>query len=210
MQPDPDDFHPYERLLRTFFRSHEADLDAQATVFNLYRTATDVIAVMEAQALKPYGLTHAGFVLLMTLWITGSREIRELAAVQRVSRPAIVSAVSTLERAGLVRRVRTASDRRLVHVELTPRGRTCIERVQSTQHRFECAVSSALNPAEQRTLTTLLRRLDAAALAMDDAATQGTPVCPLSAGSPAAAEGRAREADPKAPIGIPPADITGA
>jgi DNA-binding MarR family transcriptional regulator len=201
MPLDPDDFHPYELLLREFFRSQEADLDAQATVFNLYRTATDVIAAMEAQALKPYGLTHAGFVLLMTLWITGAREIRELAGVQRVSRPAIVSAVSTLERAGLVRRVRTASDRRLVHVELTPRGRTCIERVHATQHRFECAVSSALNPAEQQTLTALLRRLDAAALAMDEAATQGTPVCAVSAGSPATADGDVRKAAPKAPTG---------
>ena len=154
--------HLFERELRTFSRSRGTDLDAQAVVYNLYRVATDVIAAMESSALQPHGLTHAGFVLLMTLWISGAREIRELAVLQRVSRPAIVSAVSTLERAGWVRRIRSQSDRRLVRVELTTSGRALIERVHAGQHRFECAVSRALTRTQQRTLAMLLRRVGAA------------------------------------------------
>lgn len=153
--------HLFERELRDFSRSRGADLDAQAVVYNLYRVATDVVAAMESSALQPHGLTHAGFVLLMTLWISGAREIRELAVLQRVSRPAIVSAVSTLERAGWVKRLRNQTDRRLVRVELTATGRALIERAHSGQHRFECAVSQALTRAEQRTLAELLRRVGA-------------------------------------------------
>lgn len=154
--------HMFERQLRAFSRARGTDLDAQAVVYNLYRVATDVIAAMEAAALQPHGLTHAGFVLLMTLWISGAREIRELAVLQRVSRPAIVSAVSTLERAGLVRRLRSETDRRLVRVELTAAGRALIQRAHAGQHRFERAVSRVLTRAEQRTLAALLRRVGAA------------------------------------------------
>lgn len=152
----------YETLLREFFRSREVDLDAQAVIYNLYRTATDVVAVMESSVLQPCGLTHAGFVLLMTLWIGGPREVRALARVQRVSRPAIVSAVDTLERAGLVRRVRSKQDRRLVRVEITTAGRSLVERVQSQQHRFERTVSGVLSRAERRMLSGLLRRIGGA------------------------------------------------
>lgn len=158
-----EELHLYEALLREFSRARDVDLDAQAVVYNLYRTATDVIAAMEAAALQPHGLTHAGFVLLMTLWVGGPREIRQLAILQRVSRPAIVSAVGTLERAGLVQRLRCETDRRLVRVQLTPRGRALIERAQLLQHRFERTVSRVLTRAEQRTLAALLRRLGQAA-----------------------------------------------
>ena len=163
-----DDLHLFEALLRNFSRSRDVDLDAQAVIFNLYRASTDVIAAMEAAALQPSGLTHAGFVLLMALWIAGSREVRELAQLQRVSRPAIVSAVRTLERANLARRVRSETDRRLVRVELTPRGRELIGRVQEVQHRFERAVTRALTAAEKQTLADLLRRIAQAARVRDE------------------------------------------
>lgn len=157
-----DELQMFERLLRDFSRARGVDLDAQAVVYNLYRAATDVIAAMEATALQPYRLTHAGFVLLMTLWISGGREVRDLAVLQRVSRPAIVSAVGTLERAGLVRRARSESDRRLVRVALTGSGRALIERVHARQHRFERTVSRGLTRAEQGLLAELLRRLSVA------------------------------------------------
>ena len=69
-------------------------------MFNLDHAAIDVIATMDSLSLRPHDLTHAGFVLLMTLWITGPRETRELAAVLRVTKGAIVGAVNTLERRG--------------------------------------------------------------------------------------------------------------
>lgn len=158
-----EELHLFECLLRDFSRERGIDLDAQAVVYNLYRVATDVIATVEASALQPHGLTHAGFVLLMALWISGPREIRELARLQRVSRPAIVSAVGTLERAGFVRRVRDDSDRRLVRVELTVEGRALIRRANTVHHRFEQRISRVLSRQEQRTLAGLLRRLGHAA-----------------------------------------------
>ncbi len=40
----PDSLPPYEQELRAFLAPLGVDLDAQAVVFQLYRTSTDVIA----------------------------------------------------------------------------------------------------------------------------------------------------------------------
>ena len=149
----------FEQQLRDHVRAHGDDLDAQAVNFNLFRTGTDLLSAMEGRALRPLGLTHAGFVILMTLWITGPRETRELARVQRVSKPAIVSAVDTLVRSSLVERIRSAADRRLVTVQLTRAGTRLVSRAHERWHREERRTAAVLTRAEQRTLARLLRKL---------------------------------------------------
>jgi DNA-binding MarR family transcriptional regulator len=160
------DLLPYERVIRDFLGPGGTDLDAQAAVFNLDHIAMDVIATMETLALRPHQLTHAGFVVLMTIWITGPRETRELAAVLRVTRGAIVGSVNTLEKRGLVRRVRSTEDRRLVSIELTSAGGALVKRVQRDWHALEVAIAGELSISEQRTLARLLRRLGASARAL--------------------------------------------
>jgi DNA-binding MarR family transcriptional regulator len=157
---------PYEQHIQAFLGRTGTDLDAQAAVFNLDHAAMDVIATMEGLALRPYDLSHAGFVLLMTLWITGPRETRALAAVLRVTRGAIVGSVNTLERRGLVRRIRSKVDRRLVTVELTDSGLDLITRVQKDWHALEVEVTGGLTLEEQRTLAGLCRKMAAGARAL--------------------------------------------
>lgn len=150
---------PFERELRHFLKPRGVDLDAQAVLFQLYRTSTDAVAATESVALRGLGLSHAGYVLLMTVWISGPREVRELARAQRVSKPAIVSCVHTLERSGLVRRVRSTTDRRLVRIELTKRGRLRVEKAQVALHRCERVLTRDLSVRDKRRLAELLRRV---------------------------------------------------
>jgi DNA-binding MarR family transcriptional regulator len=164
--PTRQDLLPYEQLIQTFLARAGTDLDAQAAVFNLDHAAMDVIATMESLALRPHELTHAGFVVLMTIWISGPRETRELAAVLRVTRGAIVGSVNTLEKKGLVRRLRSDIDRRLVSVELTDSGLDLVARVQKDWHALEVEVTRGLTVEEQRTLASLCRKMGAGARAM--------------------------------------------
>ena len=127
----------YERHLRDFLAERGADIDAHSAMFLLYRTHLDTAAAMEATALRPLGLTHAGFILMMSLWTTGSQETRRLAELLRVSKPSVVSSVDTLERAGFVERERSAVDRRLVSVALTPEGTKMIARASSSELHTE-------------------------------------------------------------------------
>jgi len=164
--PTRQDLLPYEQHIQTFLARTGTDLDAQAAVFNLDHAAMDVIATMESLALRPHELTHAGFVVLMTLWISGPRETRELAAVLRVTRGAIVGSVNTLEKKCLVRRLRSDIDRRLVTVEVTDTGLDLVTRVQKDWHALEVEVTRGLTAEEQRTLASLCRKMGAGARAM--------------------------------------------
>ena len=164
--PTRQDLLPYEKLIHAFLGPTGTDLDAQAAVFNLDHAAMDVIATMESLALRPHELTHAGFVVLMTIWISGPRETRELAAVLRVTRGAIVGSVNTLEKRGLVRRLRSDIDRRLVSVELTQAGLDVVTRVQKGWRALEVEVTRGLTVEEQRTLASLCRKMGAGARAM--------------------------------------------
>lgn len=165
--PPPDAAARLEQHMRRFFAGRGVDLDAQAIAFNLFRTQADVFSTIERAALRPLGLTHASFVLLMTLWTMGPQETRRLALALGVSRPAVVSVANTLERRGFVRRVRSVVDRRLVTVELTKSGAKLVEKAQVAAHAHERALASRMSVSEQRELTRLLRILDEAARDMN-------------------------------------------
>ncbi|MDE3111084.1 MAG: MarR family transcriptional regulator [Acidobacteriota bacterium] len=66
----------------------------------------------------------------------GSANISELAEFLQERHNAVVELVNRASRAGLVRREISASDRRVVRVELTPRGRAILARL-SALHRDE-------------------------------------------------------------------------
>jgi len=161
MPPDP--LPPYEQELRAFLAPLGVDLDAQAVVFQLYRTSTDVIAALEAKALRPLGLSHTGFALLVTIWVGGPQEVRSLARKHRLSKPSITSAIGTLERMGLAARERSTEDRRLVSVALTAQGRRLVRRAQAALHRCERALTAGLTKAERRQMAAWLRRVGDAA-----------------------------------------------
>jgi DNA-binding MarR family transcriptional regulator len=59
-----------------------------------------------------------------------------------------------------VRRRRSRTDRRLVHVSLTTSGQRLIRRVQREIHRREHRLTGRLGAGEKRTLARLLRKLD--------------------------------------------------
>jgi DNA-binding MarR family transcriptional regulator len=162
-QPPAPQITAFEQHMQSFLARRGTDVDAQAAVFNIERGGIEVIATLEALALRPLELTHAGFVVLMTLWITGPRETRELASVLRVTKGAVVGAVNTLERRGLVRRVRSDVDRRLVTYELTPEGDALVVRAQKDWRELEVAVTSSLTVEEKRILAALCRRMADAA-----------------------------------------------
>ena len=161
MPADP--LPPYEQELRAFLAPLGVDLDAQAVVFQLYRTSTDVIAALEAKALRPLGLSHTGFALLVTIWVGGPQEVRSLARKHRLSKPSVTSAIGTLERMGLVARERSTEDRRLVSVALTAQGRRLVRRAQAALHRCERALTAGLTKAERRQIAAWLRRVGDAA-----------------------------------------------
>ncbi|TDE51545.1 MarR family transcriptional regulator [Nonomuraea mesophila] len=111
-------------------------------------------------ALREVGLQDFEFETLHRLaardgWATPS----ELADDLLLSPAGMTGRLDTLERAGLVRRVRSARDRRRVDVELTAKGKDLWMAAMSIRAEVENNLVHALTSADQVRLDDLLKRL---------------------------------------------------
>lgn len=138
---------------------HDIDFAAMNVVQNVYRVANAVRARMEREALGESGLSWTSFTALFVLWVWGPQETRHLAEECGVTKGTLTGVLATLESKGLVVRTAHETDGRLVVVRLTPAGRTLIKRLFPQFNAHETQVVEVLSPAEQATLTRLLRKV---------------------------------------------------
>jgi DNA-binding MarR family transcriptional regulator len=83
------------------------------------------------QETEQLGVTSRQVTLLWLIREHRGLSLRELAAEERVSAPAVSGIVDRLERAGLIERVRDAGDRRRVGLTLTDDGERLLRRVRA-------------------------------------------------------------------------------
>ena len=80
--------------------------------------------------LEPHGITLPQYFVLRELWQEEGLMQRELANRVGVLEPTMVTTLDALERLNLIVRVRSTTDRRKTHVQLTPEGRTMRDTLQ--------------------------------------------------------------------------------
>jgi DNA-binding MarR family transcriptional regulator len=73
--------------------------------------------------IAPYGVTRGQWYFLRVLWIEDGLSQRELSARVGMMEPTTVIALRSMEKAGLIRRVRSADDRRKAQVWLTDKAK---------------------------------------------------------------------------------------
>jgi DNA-binding MarR family transcriptional regulator len=100
------------------------------------------------------GLTAERMSLLSVLVYGGDRTIGQLADAERLTAPAITRTVSLLEEQGLVKRVRSAADRRVVTVTATTSGRRLMEAARA---RRIASLAADLRPLGRADLAALNR-----------------------------------------------------
>lgn len=137
----------------------EIDYQAMSVVSNLFRAANSVRHHMERTVLAKADLTWTAFVVLWITWIWESAETRMIAEESGVSKATLSGVLNTLERRGLVRRVRSETDGRLVLVVLTPGGKRLIKQLFPEINRAEQAACARMTPSQQETAARLLREL---------------------------------------------------
>lgn len=81
------------------------------------------------------GLTHVQILLLNFLLDRGNVTVSTVAEFMGVTMAAASSLLDRLEKGGLVTRDRSATDRRVVHVSLTPGGRETIEKFTARRRK---------------------------------------------------------------------------
>jgi DNA-binding MarR family transcriptional regulator len=120
------------------------------------------------RAVAPFGLTHAQYVLLASLYglaQTGARPSQRQLADHTDLEPVYVSRLArALDEGGLIERVEAAADPRAVELTLTERGfDVVVQAIAAVRELHEVLLapiggpSGARNRAFQATLQTLLR-----------------------------------------------------
>jgi len=111
--------------------------------------------VIEQQLRRDAGLSHAQYEILSRLDAAGGRlRMSQLADVIIVSRSGLTYQVTQLERAGLVRREKDATDERGVLAVLTGGGRAALRRAAPGHVRVvRRYLIDALTPAQRSALT---------------------------------------------------------
>ena len=96
------------------------------------------------------------------LWLIRNRpglSLRELAAEERISAPALSGHVDRLENAGLIERTRDGADRRRVGLTLTEEGARLLKRVRARRTSWLADRLKGLEPAELEAIEAALAPL---------------------------------------------------
>lgn len=95
-------------------------LDEQVC-FAIVTAARNVVAIYRP-ILEPLGLTHPQYLVMLALWERDPRSLRELAAAVALEPATLSPLVRRLEAQGLVTRLRSSVDERVLDIGLTDEG----------------------------------------------------------------------------------------
>jgi MarR family transcriptional regulator, organic hydroperoxide resistance regulator len=104
-------------------RDRDVDLPPRVSSGYLVRDAHRAFQRLLERRIAAYGVTRGQWYFLRVLWITDGLSQRELSARVGMMEPTTVIALRSMERAGLVQRVRSDDDRRRVGVFLTAKAK---------------------------------------------------------------------------------------
>jgi len=109
------------------------------------------------EALRDLELTYPQYLAMLTLWEHGELPVKRIGELLRLDSGTLSPLLKRLEAAGLVRRARSTEDERSVIVRPTSAGAALRERAGEVPRRI--AAATGLDPAELRSLHTMLLRL---------------------------------------------------
>ncbi|MBA2332306.1 MAG: MarR family transcriptional regulator [Actinobacteria bacterium] len=105
------------------------------------------------------GVTSRQVTLLWLIRNHPGMSLRELAAEERISAPALSGHVDRLEKAGLIERMRDGTDRRRVGLSLTDEGARLLKRVRARRTSWLADRLKGLEPAELEAIEAALQPL---------------------------------------------------
>jgi DNA-binding MarR family transcriptional regulator len=131
----------------------------EESVGYLMRRILNTVATEIEREMAPNGLTNAQWIPLFKLWMGSASTVAELARECQLDAGAMTRLLDRVEAKGLVKRVRSSEDRRVVNLELTDEGRAAAQQIPGALCRVQNAHMKGFSHAEWETLKDLLRRI---------------------------------------------------
>jgi DNA-binding MarR family transcriptional regulator len=123
------------------------------------RETSRVLLETLKERIEPLGLTLTQFFLLRHLWDGEGVSQTELSERLATTQPATVATLDGLEARGLVKRVRTAEDRRVARIYLTAKGRTLRSKLLAIAHASSSDALDGFSAAEIAQFRTMMERV---------------------------------------------------
>jgi len=131
-------------------------------ILNIYYTAS-CIKKQASQFFQSFGLTDVQFNVMMLLAYQSGPEggltQAQLSDMMLVNRANITTLIDRMEKAGLVVRAASPSDRRYNIVKLTERGKKLFARVEALYAKQVKKTMACLNGSEQKRLIAVLEKI---------------------------------------------------
>jgi DNA-binding MarR family transcriptional regulator len=140
-----------------FYRPDDYRPDESAAY--LMRRILSLMAAEVDEALDPRGLTSAQWVPLLKLHLGEATSVAGLARECNLDTGAMTRLLDRLEAKGLIARVRSSDDRRVVNLELTKEGREAARHIPAVLCKVQNAFLQGLSIEEWKQLKDLLRRV---------------------------------------------------
>ncbi|MEJ5352290.1 MAG: MarR family transcriptional regulator [Melioribacteraceae bacterium] len=121
--------------------------------------AGDKFRRLQAKYMFEQKLTAPQFGVLEILYRNGPMPLKRISEEMLVTGANITCVVDNLEKEGLVKRVHSKEDRRVILGELTPAGKEKLDKIMPQYIEKVAAVTSSLTESEQKQLIELLEKL---------------------------------------------------
>ncbi len=127
----------------------------------LVRDAHRAFQRLLERRIAPYGVARGQWYFLRVLWITDGLSQRELSARVGMMEPTTVIALRTMERVGLIRRVRGDDDRRKVRVFLTAKAKRLRGELLAVARTITDEAEAGLTPRDLASFRRVIARMTA-------------------------------------------------
>ena len=146
----------------------EINTKRHEALLNIVRTA-DFIWKLSESFFSPFGITGAQYNILIVLKLV-NKALTQVEIGERLisSRANITLLLDKMEAKGLVKRERIESDRRVLMVDLTARGRKAVDTVEVKYVAEVERLMSCLTGTECKEMSRLLEKLRAALQGKED------------------------------------------
>ena len=135
-----------------------ASLD-QEVLLNILRT-NDQLQIRLERLFRQFGLTPSQYNVLRILRGEGQPlPITEIGARTITVVPGMTGVIDRLESAGMVRRDRSAEDRRVIYVEITPKALEVLAKLDKPLMELHIQMVGGLNDTEKRDIVRLMEKL---------------------------------------------------
>lgn len=157
--PDRHTLSETELATRERVKHLPLDYPASHALLSVYRAANAVRGRLTNQVLRPHDLTWTGFLVMWILWIWDSMETRDVAESVGISKGTLTGVAKTLGARGLVDRIPSTADRRLVNLALTQAGLDLMDDIYPKFNKAESQIVGRVNARHLEIMTEALREL---------------------------------------------------